>query len=191
MAAEGKQTANGGEVSIQFRSSVLEPVDTAEESLRSPKDKARRQKIFEQCFSSTSSLPEKRGSTVIIPAAVGMYSSFQDTLEAFSNDDAFDYKNLSSREQTTLFNFPQKPIEQEALRQEEVAIERRSNRKRRETLSAAANVAPSDNLNLEPDKIEQSDYDDINNDLARKQPPFFQRVNVGEQSSAGGVSKNI
>lgn len=106
-----------------------------------------------------------------------MYSTFKDTLEHFStSNDAFDY----SQENTTLFNFPQKPIAQQALLQEEVEIEQRVNRKRKETIADAQSLASFDGDVAKFHCTEENAFD-----LSRKFPPCFQRINVGE--AAAGV----
>ncbi|XP_057301542.1 AMP deaminase 2-like isoform X2 [Hydractinia symbiolongicarpus] len=162
MAAKHKQT-----VIDQLDITEVEAQHQSDDISRSPRDKARRKKIFDACFINKSSRPLQR-----------MYSSdFQTTLDTFANDDAFEYNNLTTREESTLFNFPQKPIEQDALRQEEVEIEKRVNKKRKETLG--------DWISQTSEKKQCEDIDELATELDRKQTPFFQRVNVGEQSAAG------
>jgi len=137
-------------------------------NLRSPKDKARREKIIH----NWKHLAERTVNSNLKQ----MYSStFQTTLDHFTttSDAAFEY----GQDQTTLFNFPQKPIEQEALLREEVEIEQRVNRKRKETI---ADTQSFDDLG---DKFRCTE--ELNFDLARKFPPCFQRINVGEQGAAG------
>ena len=87
----------------------------------------------------------------------------------------FDYQNLSSKDQSTLFNFPQRPIEQEALKQEELEIEKRASKKRKATAGDASITTYAQEIELQ----------EIYKDLSRKPIPFFQRVNVGEETFAG------
>ena len=146
----------------------------------SPRDKARRQKIFEKCLGMAES---KIAEANNLHEHLRKYSSFHHpsgffqnggTLEGFS-DEVFDYQNLSSRDQSTLFNFPQKPIEQEALKQEELEIEKRASKKRKATVGDASITTHAQEIELQ----------EIYKDLSRKPIPFFQRVNVGEETFAG------
>lgn len=142
--------------------------------LRSPQDQERRKKIFEN-WRQKASKTGKRSLSLSTATDIDMYSSsFQNTLDHFSNDEAFDYKGFT--DQSTLFNFPQKPIEQEALRLEEVEIEQRANRKRKETADTQSTVADDSKVPC---------TDDVNLDLSRKFLPCFQRVNVGEDGASG------
>uniref|UniRef100_A0A7M6DPC9 AMP deaminase n=1 Tax=Clytia hemisphaerica TaxID=252671 RepID=A0A7M6DPC9_9CNID len=162
----------------------LEPISTtsiedsdtdsdAGANLRSPKDKARREKIID----NWKHIAHK---TKPLTSVMSMYTStFQSTLDHFSSsNDAFDsnFEFAHAQDQTTLFNFPQKPIEKQALLQEEVEIEQRANRKRKETVA--------DTQSFDGDSKHRC-TEDLNFDLARKLTPCFQRINVGEQGAAG------
>jgi len=136
-----------------------------EEGIISPRDKARRQKLFEKCFGEKSNLDQVD--------SMRMFSSFHhpsfqhSNLDAFSNNDVFEYQNFSNKDQTNLFNFPHVPIEQETLKQEEVEIEKRVNKQRKETLGEGSSSSNKDKFNAGIDL------------------PFFQRVNVGDETFAG------
>ena len=153
----------------------LEEDKSEEAVLLSPKDRIRRQKIFESCFGWKS--PDKiKSSSNNSP--LDMFSTYhQSALAGFSSEDAFEtleYEGLANRESS--FSFPQRPIEQEVLKQEEVEIEQRANRKRKETLSS------------QNDKFAYQG--DLNDHISVKEIPFYQRVNVGKESAAG-VSSDI
>ena len=146
----------------------------------SPRDKARRQKIFEKCFGMAEG---KIAEANNLHEHLRKYSSFHHpsgffqhggTLEGFV-DEVFDYQNLSNKDQSTLFNFPQRPIEQEALKQEELEIEKRASKKRKATVGDASITTHAQEIELQ----------EIYKDLSRKPIPFFQRVNVGEETFAG------
>lgn len=136
-------------------------------NLRSPQDKARREKII-------NTWKNIAARTRPLQALQSMYSAtFQNTLDNFSSsDDAFDFP-----QDQTLFNFPQKPIEKEALQREEVEIEQRANRKRKETVADAQSIDGGDS------KVQCTE--DLMFDLTQKFPPCFQRINVGEEGAAG------
>ncbi|XP_047130128.1 AMP deaminase 2 isoform X1 [Hydra vulgaris] len=105
-----------------------------------------------------------------------MMSDLQESLDQFStgNDDVFaKYQNLNGFD-PSLFNFPHRPIEKEALKLEELEIVQRLNRKRKETLDLLSNQ-----------EIKTDYQNDVNTELFEKELPFYQRVNVGE--SVGGV----
>ena len=142
-------------------------------NLRSPKDKARRERIID----NWKHIAHK---TKPISSVMAMYTStFQNTLDHFSaSNDAFDsnFEFSHPQDQTTLFNFPHKPIEKQALLQEEVENEQRANRKRKETIA--------DTQSFDGESKHRC-TEDLSFDLSRKFPPCFQRINVGEQGAAG------
>ena len=147
------------------------------EVLLSPRDRARRQKIIETCFGGSRSPKDRRRSSSSSgnnnPIVKEMYSSYQNPMQAFtvSNDSVFEAfeQGLSNRE--TSFNFPQKPIEQLLLKQEEVEIEQRANRKRKETQQGDCSNEVENEL--------------PNEDTYVKEGQYFQRVTVGEESALG------
>lgn len=154
-------------------------IKTAEESdsdsdaganLRSPKDKARREKII-------TNWKHLAAKTKPLQVLQSMYTStFQNTLDHFSaSNDAFEFQ----QDQTTLFNFPHKPIEKQALQKEEVEIEQRANRKRKETI-----VESSIDVDA---KIRCTDEEFVFDPTAENFNPCFQRINVGEEGAAAGV----
>lgn len=166
--------SNGNTDSQMQEDGVEVEGDAGVPNLRSPQDKERRKKIINhwKCAGKKSG---KRSLSLSTAAEIAMYSSsFQNTLDHFSNEETFDY-HQGFTDQSTLFNFPQKPIEQEALRLEEIEIEQRANRKRKETIA--------DTQSHDESKI--ACVDDLNFDLSRKFPPCFQRVNVGEEGASG------
>ena len=164
-SGKGKQSLEP----LDVKTSVESDTDSdAGASVRSPKDKARREKIIHNWKYLAGRTTDSNLKQ--------MYSStFQSTLDHFSttSDAAFEF----SQDQTTLFNFPQKPIEQEVLLREEVKIEQRANRKRKETIADTKSFDDGDS------KFQCTE--ELNFDLARKFPPCFQRINVGEQGAAG------
>lgn len=148
----------------------------------SPRDKARRQKIFEKCFGMAESKVAEANN---LHEHLRKYSSLHHPSGFFQQggtlalegigDEVFDYQNLSSKDQSTLFNFPHRPIEQEALKQEELEIEKRASKKRKATAGDASITTYAQEIELQ----------EIYKDLSRKPIPFFQRVNVGEETFAG------
>ena len=138
-------------------------------NLRSPKDKARREKII----SNRKYLANKTKPLQSLQLCHSMYSStFQNTLDHFSaSNDAFEFQ-----QDTTLFNFPQKPIEKEVLQREEVEIEQRANRKRKETIDTQSFDGGDSKIRC---------TEELMFDLTEKFPPCFQRINVGEEGAAG------
>ena len=81
------------------------------------------------------------------------------------------------------FQFPNKPIEVEALRLEEVEIEQRVNQKRKHYAQSQYSVTSEHALSNDQPSVDEGQCLDA--DLSRKETPLFQRVNVGEQSSVG------
>lgn len=155
--------------------------ETENNDLKSPtscNDKKRRQKIFVKCFGSDASLSQSivtppplevdNTSFNMFPALGTNHVMFQ------TSEEAYEFNGLSKKDEESLFHFPNKPIEVEALRQEEVEIEKRVNKKRKATIA--------DDENLEGN---HDDHKQLDNDLSKKEIPFFQRVNVGELSAVG------
>ena len=82
------------------------------------------------------------------------------------------------------FEFPNKPIEVEALRLGEVEMEQRVNQKRKYYAQSQLSVTSEQAVSVtEQQSLDEGQGLDV--DLSRKETPFFQRVNVGEQSSVG------
>jgi len=131
----------------------------------SEKRRKRRKKIFQHCFGSDECVNS------IQPA---MFSNVPNHLPLhlldLKNDDSDD-SHMTLKQEDNLFQFPHKPIEVEALRLEEVEIEQRVNKKRKATSFGGGDVGDDHQNNVEFE--------------GRKETPYFQRVNVGEQSAAG------
>lgn len=140
--------------------------DDAGANLRSPKDKARREKII-------TNWKNIAAKTKPLQAVQSMYSSrFRNTLDHFSaSNNAFEFQ-----QDQQLFNYPHKPIEKEALQKEEVEIEQRSNRKRKETIVESIDG---------DSKIRCTDEEFMFDPSTEKFTPCFQRINVGEEGAAG------
>ena len=139
-------------------------------NLRSPKDKARREKII----TNWKHLAAKTKPLQAVLPSIMYSSTFQSTLDHFSaSNDAFEFQ----QDQTTLFNFPNKPIEKHALQKEEVEIEQRANRKRKETIVES----------IDGDSKIRCTDEEFMFYPTEKFTSCFQRINVGEEGAAAGV----
>lgn len=169
---------------VEFIPALRKPHETLEnsEGLLSPADRARRARIYEICFGAGGS-PVAR---VTLENAV-TFASFTPDMSTYSDEDA-EHLLAGLGSTSNPFLFPQKPIEQKELLNEEVEIVHRSRKK--------AEIWPEGSV-LESDEVKSSEASQHHGHITAPciSPagaftlPYFQRVYLaGEGSLLAGVS---
>ena len=143
---------------------LLSPIDTT---------RSRRAKILECCISPTQKSPTMDAANYTL-----QYSSFNQALEALNREEGFKMELAKQQSISDPFQFPNRPIEQRVLLNEEVEMEREFNRKHGGSLLGEP---------MGHDEEQAYCFQELD-DIARKPAPGYQRVSMtGENVS--GVSR--
>ena len=160
------------------------PSSDGSDLILSPTDRARRAKIFENCFGSASIEPSDTESKFKLAvqksaqklSAVAMFTSFNDSIDNFSEEDVLS----GIGERSNLFAYPHKPIEQSQLRDQEVEIEKKKKKR-----SISFSHTESDGAH----GAQSSVSSDIG-DKVFVESPFYHRINLhGEDNFCAGVNR--